>query len=100
LISALKNAVVAGYRWVYTLTYRLDGIVDQYKIRLVAKCYTQTYGVDYFGTFSPVAWLNFIRILFSIAVILSWPLFQLNVKNAFLYGDLQEEGKRTLALQP
>jgi len=49
----------------------------------VAKGYTQTYGIDYFETFSPVAWMNSIRILFSIAVNLSWPLFQLDVKNVF-----------------
>jgi len=45
----------------------------------------------HFETFSPVARLNTIKILFSIAVNLSWPLFQLDVKNAFLYSDLKEE---------
>ena len=47
--------------------------------------------MDYFETFSPVARLNSIKIIFSFAINLSWPLFQLDVKNAFLYGDLQEE---------
>jgi len=65
--------------------------MDRHKARLVAKGYTQTYDIDYFETFSPAARINSIRILFSIAVNLSWPLFQLNVKNAFLYGNLQEE---------
>jgi len=81
---------VVGCRWVYTLKYHPDGSVDRYKARLVAKCYTQTYGMDYFETFFTVARLNFIRILFSIAVNLSWSLFQLDV-NAFLYGDLKEK---------
>jgi len=57
----------------------------------VAKGYTQTYSIDYFETFSPVARMNSIRIMFSIVVNLSWSLFQLDVKNAFLYGELQEE---------
>jgi len=66
LSSAPKDV---GCRWVYTLKYRPDGSVDRYKVRLVAKGYTQTYGVDYFETFLPVAQLNAIRILFFIAVI-------------------------------
>jgi len=57
----------------------------------VAKGYTQTYDIDYFETFSPVARMNSTRILFFIVVNLSWPLFQMDIKNAFLYGDLQEE---------
>jgi len=65
--------------------------VDRYKARLVAKGYTQTYDIDYFETFSPVVRMNSIRIIFYIAVNLSWPLYQHDVKNAFLYGDLQEE---------
>ena len=65
--------------------------MDRYKARLVAKGYTQTYDIDYFKTFSPVTMMNSIRIVFSITVNLTWLLFQLDVKNAFLYGDLQEE---------
>ena len=65
--------------------------MDRLKARLVAKGYTQTYGVDYFETFSPVARLNSVRLLISMVVNLDWPLYQLDVKNAFLYGDLQEE---------
>ena len=57
----------------------------------MAKGYTQTYGIDYFEKFSPVAKMNSIRILLSIVVNLSWSLFQLDIKNASLYGDLQEE---------
>ncbi|XP_058211716.1 uncharacterized protein LOC131323895 [Rhododendron vialii] len=49
------------------------------------------YGVDYAETFFPVAKINFVRILISIAANLGWPLFQLDVKNAFLHGDLLEE---------
>jgi len=52
---------------------------------------TLTSAVDYSETFSPVARLNSIQILFSVAVNIEWPLFQLDVKNAFLYGDLKEQ---------
>jgi len=91
LVSAPKSAIIVGCRWVYTMKYRPDGSVDRYKARLVAKGYIQTYDVDYFETFSTVARLNSIQILFSVAVNMKWSLFQLDVKDVFLYGDLKEK---------
>ena len=86
LVLAPTDVVVVGCRWVFALKYRPDGSVDRYKVRLVDKSYTQTYGIDYFKTFSPVAMMNSISILFSITVNLLWPLCQLDVKNASYMG--------------
>lgn len=61
------------------------------KVRLVAKGFTQTYGIDYEEAFDPVDKMKSLRLLLSIADNRDWPLLQLDVLNAFLNGDLQEE---------
>ena len=65
--------------------------MDRLKTHLVAKGYTQIYGSDYYDTFFPVAKMASIRLLFSMDAMRSWPLYQVDIKNAFLHGDLVEE---------
>ena len=57
----------------------------------MVKGYAQTYGVDYFDTFSPVAKMTYVLLFISLAATHNWDLHQLDIKNAFLHGDLQEK---------
>jgi hypothetical protein len=90
LTTLPPNKRVVGCKWVFTVKQNSEGKVERYKARLVAKGYSQTYGVDYDETFAPVAKMNTIRALISIAANNKWKLYQTDVKNAFLHGDLYE----------
>ena len=61
-------------KWVYTVKYKANETLERYKTRLVAKGYTQTYGVDYLETFALIAKMNIVKILLSLATNYSWDL--------------------------
>ena len=78
-----------GSKWVYKVNKNAD--VEQYTAKLVARGYSQPEGIDYEEVFAPVARNNSIRSLLAVANVSDWKIYQMDVKNAFLRGELKEE---------
>ncbi|GJS20506.1 retrotransposon protein, putative, ty1-copia subclass [Tanacetum coccineum] len=91
LVELPPNGKTVGSKWLFKKKTDMDGAVHTYKARLVAKGYTQTPGIDYEETFSPVADIRAIRILIAIAAYYDYEIWQMDVKTAFLNGYLNEE---------
>ncbi|KAJ9541567.1 hypothetical protein OSB04_028073 [Centaurea solstitialis] len=86
-----QHCKAVGRKWVFKKKTDMDGNVHTFKARLVAKGFTQTHGIDYDETFSPVAMLKSIRILMAISAYFNYEIWQMDVKTAFLNGKLTED---------
>lgn len=84
-----KNLV--SCKWIFKLKRHADGTIARHKARLVARGFSQEYGVDYDETFSPVVRHTTVRLMLELAANFGWKLHQMDVKNAFLHGVLSEE---------
>ncbi|KAG8491907.1 hypothetical protein CXB51_015260 [Gossypium anomalum] len=91
LIPLPDDRKVVGCKWIFKVKRHADGSVARYKGRLVVKGYLQEAGVNFQETFSPVVKPTTIRVVLALTVSMDWPLRQVDINNAFLNGDLQEE---------
>eukprot|EP00795_Rhopilema_esculentum_P007998 gene7998-biopygen1703 len=91
LVKPPKDRKAIGCKWVFKVKYDKNGQVERFKSRLVAKGYSQKYGVDFDETFSPVVRFSSIRALLAFAVQNRMLIHQMDVTTAFLNGDLTEE---------
>ena len=80
-----------GCKWVFKIKRHADGSIDRYKARLVAKGYSQLYGIDFTETFAPVVRFSSLRAILAIAASADYDIHQMDVKTAFLNGDLDED---------
>jgi hypothetical protein len=80
-----------GLKWVFKVKRDEHGVIVKHKARLVAKGYVQRPGIDFTEVFAPVARLESVRVLLAVAAHEGWEVHHMDVKSAFLNGDLQEE---------
>ena len=90
LMTRPKNINIVCSMWLHKHKFNVDGTLCCYKSRLMANGKSQQQGIDCDETFSPVVKPAMIRTVLHVALIRNWPLHQLDVKNAFLNGDLVE----------
>uniref|UniRef100_A0A2N9H138 Reverse transcriptase Ty1/copia-type domain-containing protein n=1 Tax=Fagus sylvatica TaxID=28930 RepID=A0A2N9H138_FAGSY len=91
LVDLPPGSKPIGCKWVFRRKYNTDGSLQTFKARLVAKGFRQKEGIDYFDTYAPVARIASIRVLLALASIFNLYVHQMDVKTAFLNGDLDEE---------
>ncbi|MCO5595626.1 hypothetical protein L7F22_049671 [Adiantum nelumboides] len=91
LVPAPPNRKLVTCKWLLRKKFHADGSVSRYKARLVARGFTQIPGMDYSETFSPILRITSFRVLIAIAALFGFLLHQMDVRTAFLNGDLQEE---------
>jgi hypothetical protein len=90
LVPRPSGQNIISCKWIFKVKEKSDGSVDKLKARLVARGFTQQFGIDYMETFSPVIKPATVRLVLSIAVSRSWDIHQIDISNAFLHGNLDE----------
>ncbi|KAG7533591.1 Reverse transcriptase RNA-dependent DNA polymerase [Arabidopsis thaliana x Arabidopsis arenosa] len=91
LVELPVGAKPIGLKWVFKIKKNADGSINKHKARLVAKGYVQRHGIDFDEVFAPVARIETIRLIIAIAASNGWEVHHLDVKTAFLHGELKEE---------
>ena len=85
-----KDRKPISCRWVFALKRNASGEIVKYKARLVARGFSQEYGINYKETFAPVIRLDALRVILALAAIHGWDMQQLDIKGAYLNGELKE----------
>ena len=82
---------VVGSRWIYKVKQVVDGSVEKYKARFLARGFSQIEGIDYGETFAPITRYSSIRSILALSAQMGWRIHQMDVKTMFLNGIIEEE---------
>jgi len=91
LVELPRGKIALGSQWIYKTKYNSDGTIERYKARLVVLGNNQIEGEDYKETSAPVVKMTTVRALLRLVAANQWEVYQMDVHNAFLHGDLEEE---------
>ena len=91
IVPKLEGKCVVSSKWIYKIKHVVDGSIEKYKARFVARGFSQKEGIDYEETFAPVARYTSIRAIMALVSMMKWDLHQMDVKTAFLNGVIEEE---------
>ena len=91
LVRPPTSCKPTGLKWVFKVKKDSSGQLTKHKARLVVKGYAQRYGIDFTDVFAPVARMEKIRVLLALAAFFGWEVHHLDVKSAFLNGEISEE---------
>jgi transposase InsO family protein len=91
LVDLPRGKNIVSCKWVFKAKQDANGNVVRFKARLVARGFSQAYGIDYFDTFAPVAKLTTYRVIFALAALEQWEIHGMDVITAYLLGKLNEE---------
>ena len=91
MVDLPQNRKAIGVKWVFKVKRDPMGKIKKHKARLVAKGYVQKQGIDYGEVFAPVARIETVRLILALTATHGWKVHHLDVKSAFLNGNLEEE---------
>jgi len=91
IVPRPQDKSVVNSKWIYKIKHEVDGSIDKYKERFVARGFSQLEGIEYEETFAPTTRYTTIRSLVSLAASMGWNIHQMHLKTAFLNGTIDEE---------
>ena len=90
LVSLPRGRKLVQCKWIFRTKVAENGSTCKYKARLVGKGFSQVQGVDYHETFAPVTKMDSIRLVLEISASKHWEVHHMDVKSAFIHGDIHE----------